>query len=359
MAEQIQLQVGGRVYYGLESIDVVRSIEAVCASFQIQIADPGSKGGRSAVRIAPGSRAEIYLGRDLLLSGYVDAIEARLEASSHPIRIEGRDLAGDLVDCTPLGLPSEFYDVDLATLASALAEPLGLSVRVDSDEEIRPFEIFAIRPTETAWETLERAARARGLLGRSEPDGSIVLSRAGSERATVRIVDGENLHAVDRLRLDLSGRYRRYVVLGQRPGSALSYGSDVAEIQAEAQDPIPRATRTLAIQAEGSVDDDAAAILATWWANVRAARGSSLSLSLQGWRQGGDRGPIWRPGVLVPVSIPRLSVSGDWLVAGVRLSRSIRDGSIASLSLALPDSYLAAPPEPDREPLFGSELEED
>lgn len=359
MAEQIQLQVGGRLYSGWETIEIARSIEAVCASFQLQIADPGSRAGRSAVRISPGSRADLYAGRDLLLSGYVDAIEARLEARDHSTRVEGRDLAGDLVDCTPLGLPSEFYDVELATLASALAGPFGLSVRVVSDEEIRPFEIFAIRPTETAWEALERAARARGLLGRSEPDGTIVLSRAGSERATVRIVDGENLLGVDRIRLDQSGRYRRYVVLGQRPGSELSYGSDVAEIQAEAQDPIPRASRTLAIQADGSVDDDAAQILATWWANVRAARGSSLSLSLQGWRQGGDRGPVWRPGILVPVSIPRLSVSGDWLVAGVRLSRSIRDGSIASLSLALPDSYLVAPPEPDREPAFGSELGED
>ena len=359
MADEIRLSVGGKTYSGWESVEIVRSIEAVCASFSLSVADPDTGSGRRAIRIAPGARAEIHVGQDLLLSGYVDAIEARLEAKDHSVRIEGRDLAGDLVDCVPLGLPSEFYDVEILDLARELAAPFGVDVELqDGVDPGRPFEIFSLRPTETAFEALERAIRARGLLAQSTADGTIVLSRAGSERASVEIAEGKNLYAVDRLRLDHSGRFRRYVVLGQRPGSDLAYGADVAEIQAEASDPIPRATRTLAIQAEGSVDDDAAAVLAVWWANVRAARGSSLVLSVQGWRQGGDRGLVWRPGVLVPVKIPRLEILSDWLVAGVRLSRSIRSGSVASLALVLPDSYLQEPPSPDREPAFGSELEE-
>ena len=62
---------------------------------------------------------------------------------------------------------------------------------------------------------------------------------------------------------------------------------------------------------------------------------------MQGWRQGPDGG-LWVPNRLVRVASPSLGLAGEFLISGVELSLSA-SGLTATLDLALPDAYKAAP----------------
>jgi prophage tail gpP-like protein len=80
-----------------------------------------------------------------------------------------------------------------------------------------------------------------------------------------------------------------------------------------------------------------------------------LTVTTHGWRQGGDVGPPWVPNVLVEVDLPSLRLGGTWLVAGVRLARTIEEGTTCELALARPDAYLPQPPDPELEPDLSGE----
>ena len=358
-SDEIELEVDGKLYKGWKSVTLTRSLEALCGSFRLEITDPlDLQGKRSKFPVAEGAACRIRLGSDLYLSGFVDALEASIGRDEHSVTVEGRDKAQDLVDCSPVDLPLEFFDVSIFELAVELATPFGLGVVLqDGADEGDPFERFSLQVGETAHEALERACRLRGFLATSNPVGSIVLTRAGSERAFGEIVQGGPLLLSASLRLDVSQRFARYVARGQAPGSDLKNGAEAAEAIAEALDPFPRKARTFSLVVEGNVDDEQAKLRVDWEANVRAARGQALSVRLRGWREI-DGGPLWAPNRIVSVSIPSLRVSGEWLVATVVLSRTLSAGTTAELGLVRADAYLPEPPRPEFDVDFGEDLEE-
>ncbi len=356
--EEVKLTVEGRAYTGWKSIVLTRSIEALCGSFRLEVVDDvRNLGKKSRFPVPEGAACQVNVGRDLYLSGFVDSIEAAFGPREHRVTVEGRDKAADFVDCSPVDLPLEFYDLSLFELAVELATPFGLGVVSTEEDEGENFERFSLQVGESAHEALERACRLRGFLQQSNATGALFLTRAGLERSSRAIVQGEDLLVSATLRLDQSGRFHRYVARGQAPGSDTSSGAGCAEAIAEAIDPIPRKTRTLAIVPEGNVDDEGAKLRVTWEANVRAARAQQLTVKVRGWREL-EGGFLWKPNRLVSVEIPTLRVSGDWLIAGVQLARSVDGGTTSELGLVRPDAYLPEPPRPDLEVEFGADLEE-
>jgi prophage tail gpP-like protein len=368
--EELTFRANDQTFDGWEGVEVVRSIEALCGAFKL---DVSAKTPRGRFPVAEGSRCELYVGKDLYLSGYVDAIEARLSATEHAVSVAGRDLAEDLVDCSPVVTESEYYGLGLLELARRLADPFNVEVRLQQEpaallgplEELLrqgwegpPFWRFALQPGETAHDALARACQQRGFMCVSDARGVVLITRAGATRAATTIREGGQLKSA-RLGIDRSGRFSRYFAFGQRPGSDLAYGADAAQIQGDAQDPVPRSTRTLVLNVEANVDNATAQAIAVWNANVRAARSRNLAVVVNGWREQWTKGAVWAPNVLVPVEIPTLGVSGDWLVAGVRLVLSKDEGQVTELGLVPPDSYLPEPPRPELDSEFVDGVDED
>lgn len=331
---ELALKVDGRRLTAWEGFELVRSIQAVAGAFSLETSD------RTGFPVPEGARVQLEVEGEPALDGWVDGVRPRFDALERRVSIVGRDRTADLVDCSVVDTAAEFLGLTLDGLAAELAAPFKVAVLTTADVGA-PFERFAVQPGETVFEALERAARFRGLLLTTDGQGRLVLEAPAARRATVELVEGANVKAGSGV-YDRSSRFRRYLVQGQRSGSDLLFG-DGCRSDGEAFDDAVRSSRALLILAEGWVDLDSAQRRAEWEATVRRARGSAVSLKVQGWRQG-PAGALWSPNSLVRVRCPSLRLDRDLLISGVRLSLDPRAGSSSELELVHPEAFT---PQPD------------
>jgi prophage tail gpP-like protein len=347
----VELRVDGQKLTGWESVELVRSLEAVAGAFRLEVSD------RDAFPIPEGAACELLLDGETMLTGWIDAIRPSFDARSRSVTVAGRDKTADLVDCSPLDSEQEFEGLRIDALARELVQPFGIAVSAQKalGDFGEPFERFAIQPGETCFEALDRAARLRGVLLTTDGLGRLVLEDPGLSRAEVALIEGLNILAGSGT-FNRSGRYYRYVVRGQQAGSDLLYGEECST-EAEAFDLSIRQARGLLIIAETSVDIETAQRRVEWEAAVRRARGSALSVTVQGWRQRAG-GKLWKPNQIARVQSKTLRIDRDLLVASTRFRLDARNGSTTELELMPVDAFT---PQPmiEAEDQFGADVEDD
>lgn len=360
MPDNISLRISSDVYSGWEAIEVTRSLDRMCGNFQFVVADKPRTKASDPFPIRAGDFAEVLVGGELYLSGWVDARTVDFDKGVHTITIDGRDATGVLVDCSPVNMPVEFNEIYLIDLVRTIADKFGLEVAFEDSGPIEPWPFwkFSLQVGEKAYDSIERACRMQAFLLQTLPNGNLLVTRAGRRKAATRLVEGRNPGTPikrGRSRIDRSGRFWRYVVRGQSDWTDQRYGKD-ADIFAQAFDRDIDPLRTLAIAPQGNLDPEKAKILANWHANVNAANGTQLSATVMGYREQGDQGEIWLPGVKLDADLPSLDSTGEFIIAATRLSYSKRDGAITELSLTRPDAFIPEPPKPEDTQDFGLEL---
>lgn len=342
--EQPGLLVDGELWLGWDTITWERSIDDLVGvvSFSGRARRPWGVNVDQAL--------QLRVGKDEVLTGRVDALQVSAGSQGAAVSGHARDLASVLLDSSALNSPPEWFGIDVLELARALASPFGLQVAADVDVG-PPLAEHRLEVGETPWACLERALRLRGILGVSDGRGGVLLTRPGTKRAEERL-DWTSAVTRDRavkeasLTISSADRYRRILVRGQAPGwEALGTDgdedagdlADVYGVEGEAFDPGARADRTLILSAPKAVDDDEARAMAQWEATVRAARSHTVHVVVSGWRQR-KGGPLWEPGLLVPVRIPPLEIDSELVIRSVRCSFD-GTGTQTQLSLARPGAY--------------------
>ncbi len=336
----LRLRVAGRDFGGWKTVRVTRGIEAIAGSFELQVSDRWG-GQDTPWPIAEEDECVVYLDGEPVITGYVDRRSLSYGPEEHKLSVAGRDRTGILVDCSAVLSKWEFLNVSVETLARKLCEPFGIPVAVQSGLTLPKVAKLTIDPGDSAFEALERACRLAGVLPIAYGEGAVMLTRAGSARATTSLVEGENILAGS-AEYDATGRARRYVVMGQHQGSDGFFGASAAAIKGEARDEeVRRLARVLLIRAEGAVTLEFARHRAEWEAKVRAARGDSAMVSVQGWTQAD--GSLWPINALVPVWSPFLGVDGEMLITQATYSLDDQRGTTTDLSLKRPDAFLPEP----------------
>lgn len=353
-ADQVELLVGGRVYAGWTDLRVTRAMDRVAGDFSLSVSErwPGQS---DPWRILPYDAIELRLGGDVILTGYVDSIEPDIDASRHTVRIAGRSKTGQLVDCTPELSGTEFRGSSLPAIARALAAPFGVQVVVNVPDG-RPFGVEAADPTNSAWQTIERLARLRGVLAHDDEQGRLVLSRAGTARAAGTLELGRNMLSAS-ARLSGAKRFSRYITLAQRQTAAAvardndGDASDSEEAQRPAAgvqvgvrgvaiDPGVPLYRPSVMRAEGAQDPASAHERALWAAATARARALQATVRVQGWRAADRR--LWKLNELVHVRAPALRLDHDLLI--IEAEFTLNDaGRVTELTLVPPDALLPEP----------------
>jgi prophage tail gpP-like protein len=219
MSDIVKLTTGGRIYQGWTSISILRGIEAISGRFNIGLTErwPGQP---EIWPILPEAECQVSIGDDVVITGDVATISPRFDGDSHTITASGRDRTGRMVDCSAMHSPGEWAGVRLDKLARILAEPFGISVKSETDvgdpwPASRPFKL---QPGETAFEAINRACCARGVLPISDGQGNLVLTKVGQTRCSTALVQGRNVKSAS-LQNSIIDRFRTYVVRGSQPGS--------------------------------------------------------------------------------------------------------------------------------------------
>jgi prophage tail gpP-like protein len=337
----LRLHVGGIMYGGWKSVRVTRSLECIAGSFDLSVSDRWG-GQQTPWPIAEEDECSIVIDGTPVITGYVDRRSLSYGAEEHQLSVGGRDRTGALVDCSAVLSKWEFLNVSVLALAQHLAKPFGIPVRLQPGlAPQKPIVKLTVDPGDTAFDALERACRIAGVLPVSDGLGGLVLTRAGSARATTALVEGQNILGAS-VDYDASRRFRRYVVMGQHQGSDDWSGAGAAGVKGEAQDAnVRRGARVCLVRPEGAVTPEHARRRAEWEAKVRAARADAVTVTVQGWKQAD--GSLWPLNALVPLRSPMLGIDGELLIAQVTNGIDDGGGTVTTLSLARPDAFIPEP----------------
>ena len=347
MSNTVTLRTDGRLFTGWTSVSVTRSIESVAGYFELGVNVPP---GTDLSGLAPGKAFTLEIGGQIVCTGYIDSRRRQMTADSMKITIAGRDKTADLIDCAAVYSGGQWKNRSLEQIARDLCTPYGVTVRweLSDKESSAAFPGFTLDHSETVYEALVRASRARGVLMTSNAAGELVFSRAAST-VTDELILGKNLLTVD-FDEDFRDRFSEYIVKGY----ARANGADGDDIDAEsivsrkgtATDSDVTRYRPMIIIADSKITAKDAQARALREQRRRLAKSITFEAEIDGWTR--RDGQLWMPNLLVTIDASKYAIkTTELLVSKVTLILNDQDGLKTRVSLAPREGFLV-PVESDR-----------
>ncbi|GAJ30214.1 phage baseplate assembly protein [Acidomonas methanolica] len=220
----VTVRIAGRVLTTWTHCEVGRDLADIAGSFRIEYLDvarsdallgaDADDGLGEMAAIRDRDPVEILVAGKVVLRGWVDDVLLRADEHSASAIITGRDVTGDLVDCSvnPIG-PGEYRNIRLESLVGTLTQPFGITL----DRQVEtgaPFTLVALDQGDTVMGAIEKHTRQRGVLVTSDGVGGIVLTQGGTTQAPEALSFPGNVRAID-VRMSGRGRYSDVYVKGQ------------------------------------------------------------------------------------------------------------------------------------------------
>lgn len=333
----VRLEVDGKFYSGWKDIEISRSLEQCAGTFKLSVTDrwPQKKLARS---VPVGDTCRVLVNDIPVITGYVDDVDIVYEATSHTYSVTGRDRTADLVDCCP---PStQIRSATLPALARQWGKLFGIDVIIAAECN-SPSPNFKTDEGETCFEMLERLARANAVMLTTDGRGRLVITRAGTAKASVGLELGSNLLKIS-VTASMKERFSIITVKGQSGGSESWNGTTNAQAKGSATDSrVPR-YRPLTLVAEQE-EYGSATTRARHEVAIRYGKGHSARATVNGWFAGND---LWMPNSLVDILGDGGQVLATWLITGVRYHLTDSDGWISELTLSPKEAYDLIPEAP-------------
>ena len=347
MSNTVTLRTDGRLFTGWTSVSVTRSIESVAGYFELGVNVPS---GTDLSGLAPGKKFTLEIEGQIVCTGYIDSRRRQMTADSMKITVAGRDKTADLIDCAAVYSGGQWKNRTLEQIARDLSAPYGVTVRweLSDKESSAAFPGFTLDHSETVYEALVRASRARGVLMTSNAAGELVFSRAAST-ATDELVLGENLLTLD-FEEDFRDRFSEYTVKGY----ARANGAEGDDIDAKsivsrkgtATDSDVTRYRPMIIIADSKITAKDAQARALREQRRRLAKSITFEAEIDGWTR--KDGQLWMPNLLVTIDASKYAIKTTELLASkVTLILNDQDGLKTRVSLAPREGFLV-PVESDR-----------
>ena len=354
----VRLLVNGAEYGGWKSVRIGAGIERQARDFDLEVTDRWPGQTDIPRRIQPGDACQVFIGPDLVLTGYVDATPIKYDGKSVSVAVKGRSKTADLVDCCPIptgeslhGISQAWGDVigkdgkvqnviappsksaaqwrqqKMEVIAAALAAAYGVRVISETDTG-KAIPEHQVQVGESVFESIDRMMRQRHVLSTDNERGDLVFIDVGSAgRSGTAIETGVNVLAAS-TDLDYKGVFSEYIVKGQRAGTDDTYASDVSEEEGEATDDSTttvtgetassadaraKRRRVLVIKQSGHADDGSCKDRADYERAHRAAKALQTSYTVAGWRQAD--GSLWLPNQIVRVRDKVIGFDTDMVIA--------------------------------------------
>lgn len=334
----VVLEIYGHRHDGWTDIELVWDLLSSVAGFRLGLTET-NWGSEPALQIEKGAPCRVSIDGELVCAGMVRGISITEDAEQVDTRIEGATHTADMVESTSPGYTAR--GGHLLDVVKDICKQAGVEVAPDSAQG-PPVADVTVDAGQTWWSAIEQAARGCGHLITTNAAGQLRIVRAGAadERAGVVLRRPGNIIRGS-MNDSLEGKFGNIIVLGQ--SSAASEFSDpelAAIVRGEARDTSVSERRTLHIIAESATDRAAAQRHAVARVNRQQAESNRLELEVQGWRQQGETGPLWRVNTLVPVDYPRMRAKGDFVIVGVRMVKNDKVGTRTTFTL-MPPAVLA------------------
>lgn len=348
-SQTVVVRIGDQLIYGWTSVAIRLGLELMPSTADLTITETSPVTG-TLQNVSPGDAAELYIGLDRLITGYVVAVIDTESAESHDIHVQIASKSMDLVDCAAEYSTYQMSSTNALSIAQNLAAPFGIivnSIESAGDVDIQQFNIIV---TETAYEVIERLCRLAGCLFYDTPDGSIVLAPVGSDRMASGFTVGENIEQRQSVR-SMAGRYSTItgilstnVILFDPPSSEGKYVDQMKALTAPgnsvAKDPGVTRYRPFLIPVEnGDANYDMVAKRVKWEVARRAGRSQQISVTCDSWRD--TSGALWRPNTIAPYA-DQNGQSTDRMISELVFTQGT-NGTRADVVLMPRDAFIPEP----------------
>lgn len=324
--EPVALLIGGRVHSAWTRYSVSSDLLAPAAAWNVTLGLPE---GEFPPSVHQGAAVSVRVGADAVMTGFVDQIGHEV-SKRHTLRLNGRDAASVLVDCSAPIFVSR--NMSLADIVSTVVKPLGIS-RVQVDAMGGMAEKIAIEPGDTAWDALVKAAEANGLWPWFAPDGTLIVGGPNYQAAPVASLilrrDGRG-NNVSRLSVDesIARRYSDITVLGQAHGTE-SAGSAHA-LKSTMHDPdVPLYRPKIVIEADAPNAQACARKAKKLLADGRLD-GLTITAQVRGHRT--SDGLLWTPGQRIHIQSEPHDINGVYFLMARTMSGGRGAPSITELT---------------------------
>ncbi|WP_234086751.1 phage baseplate assembly protein [Azonexus sp. R2A61] len=217
--DRISLLVGGQAHDAWERYQVDSDLLTPADGWSMRLM---MDAGRVPAAIVSGAAAEIRLGRDRIMVGRLDRVKSRVAKGQVSLSIPGRDLAGQLLDCSAPVISAQQLTLD--EIVTRIIRPILPDTRVKIfAQNALEVEKVNVEPGDSAWDALQHAAEANGLWAWFEPDGTLVVGgpdyTAPPVATLVLRLDGRGNNVLD-FDLDdaVADSYSEITVLAQTHG---------------------------------------------------------------------------------------------------------------------------------------------
>lgn len=340
MQDDLTLLVGGARLSGWDSIRVTRGMERCPNDFEITMTERfGGELASARTVVNVGDACDVLIGDDLVIRGYLDRFVPSISQGQHTIQASGRGRCQDLVDCAAEWPGGQISASSALGVAQKLCEPYGLSATCLSDPGAA-IPTMVLNNGETAFEIIERVCRFSALLAYESPDGNLVLSRVGTDKAASGFQEGVNVESAS-ITYTADQQFSEYMVV-RMSMDVLQDAGDAGNIVETVTNPnIKRHRRRIIVAEGGDMGSEIAKQRAQWECSRRFGRAAQLRLTTDSWRD--SAGVLYTPNTKVDIDFPTLKApKRTWLISEVTYRRA-EGGTACDLVIMPPEAFEPEP----------------
>lgn len=214
----VVVEIDGKSHNNWKSYDIDSDFLIPADAFAFDIGVPSDS---AVLPDYSGAEVKVRINDTLVMTGIVDTVQHGISKTNRTYRLNGRDKASVLVDCSaPI---TNVKGLTVLDAVKKIVEPLGIK-QVQLKAENNPFlDKVDIDVGETAWNAAMRCANSAGLHLWFEPNGVLIVGGADYSTPPVATLccmkDGSqnNFEQAD-LSFDVSNRFSEITFLAQSHG---------------------------------------------------------------------------------------------------------------------------------------------
>ena len=354
---KVRIIVNGEAaeYEHWTDVSITSELNTLARSFQVGTTAKLPQSSTLLRSFKLGDEIQIYIGNDLVLTGYVDALPISYNATSVAAAIVGRSRTEDLVDCSPAWngydfsntvnstkwsatrSPGDFVDpaitkaaiqfinVPLKQAVAQLIAPYGIHLICELNDAVVNGNVnYTVKNDAPILKALQNLVVTTGLYFIDDEYGNLkIVDQKKRERCTGALSLGENVLSAS-AQFDGSKLFSDYWLNCSQKGSD---GKSGKALQSLAKSTDPDISR---FRFQRKTDQKQNGPQLYTEAEYQRAQYFKTTYEVVGWRQQGKTGELWKANTLVTIRDDLLNNSQEMLITKVTYTLS-DNGMLTSL----------------------------
>lgn len=210
----VYLKVNGVNYGGWTSVNIVTSLQSLYRSFSAVSSRRIDAKSSFTLGFDVGDKVEVYIGRDKVITGYVNKVNVTYDSSSLNLRVDGVGCPWAMFTSSlPLDSPKTYEQVTLVEIIRNIAKSFEVPFRTEFNSTEKTSVSFSAE--ESVKSKIEGLLKKKNFLLSEDENGALVLTSPSCERKSIdQLSLGKNILECSKT-TDANLIYSEYVVYGQ------------------------------------------------------------------------------------------------------------------------------------------------